>query len=58
LGRGIGLVGDEDELCVGVGVAFDLVDPVVLDVLEAVATGEVEDEEDGVGVWVGGGVLL
>jgi non-canonical (house-cleaning) NTP pyrophosphatase len=44
------LVADQNEESVGVGVAFDFVDPVVLDVLEGVALGQVEDEEDRVGI--------
>lgn len=44
------LVGDEDEVGLGVCVALDFVDPVVFDVLKGVAVGGVEDEEDCVGV--------
>ncbi len=33
----IGLIADQDEQCVGVGVALNLVDPVIADVEEGVA---------------------
>ena len=48
--RCVSFVTHKHETSIGVGVAFDLVDPVAFDVLEGVAVGEVEDEKNGVGV--------
>ncbi len=42
----VGLIGYEYEEGIGVSIGFDLVDPIVLDVLEGVPESEVEDEKD------------
>lgn len=54
----IGFVPDKDEKGVGIGVALDLIDPVVFDIEEGVAVGEIEDEKDGVRIYLGVDVLL
>ena len=46
LGLHVCLVSYEDEHGVGVGVALDLVYPIVLDVLKGLSTGQIEDHED------------
>ena len=40
-------VANQHEHGIGISVAFDLIDPVVFDVHERVAIGEIEDEEEG-----------
>lgn len=54
----IGFVPNKDEKGVGIGVALDLVDPIVFDIKEGVAVGEIEDEKDSVRIYLGTDILL